>query len=387
MFQNICVVPRTPTKEHPQEVEFIYISKSNNTIAVDPKEMEFTLGVAYHSVDNRVLFTPTVMTRAEFQQTYATNSNGIQYIHGLSTIVYEFNSENFGHMLTDVLMPMYVALDTFSMTERKDLQFFRLYIHEAIGWSCDLQKTTTNGVVDPTQAAKNCDRMYQLFSQLTPGHEPLQVLNATSMSPTCFQSALVGMTHFGDDCNTKGDHGRKQDYWSLCNVARQGQFWNFRNWMLRNAGVSMAPPTRHRITITKGRGGRIHRMLANMDTFIESTKRQHPEVEVVVAEWETMSIQEQLELIRTTTVHVTPPGGVSFIAMFLPRWATSIRLYRSDYLMEWHLFHYLGYMTVEHVDCREGHGHIPVDEAMALIERSLRRYETFRKTQDPNGWT
>ena len=49
---------------------------------------------------------------------------------------------------------------------------------------------------------------------------PLQVLNGTTVEPTCFQNLVVGMPMYSDDCDVGFE--RETDVWSLCNHARQG---------------------------------------------------------------------------------------------------------------------------------------------------------------------
>jgi hypothetical protein len=55
--------------------------------------------------------------------------------------------------------------------------------------------------------------------------------------------------------------------------------------------------------------------------------------------------------------------------------------------MEWHhLFHYLGYITVEHVDCQRSQT-IPLeDEIMELVAKSLERYDMFRIGEGDSSW-
>jgi len=266
----------------------------------------------------------------------------------------------------DVLLPTYVALESFGLLD-DDVQMYRYSIMDAIGWSCDFQKTESPG------SYKNCLRFYEMIPAFMKGHNPIRVLNGTSFQPMCFETVVVGMAMYSDDC-LEGSHGREQETWSLCNIARQRQFWDYRNYVLTNNGVSLDPPAKHKITITKRSDGRT---LNNLDNLVANIRDVYNiTVEIVVVEWPKLSLKEQLELISTTTVHLTPPGGVSMIGVFLPRWSTSIRLYSSEFRLDWHIFHYLGYMTVEHVNCAGGI--IPIEETMKHVARGLERYESFR---------
>lgn len=384
LFHHICVVPTDPRRnDRKQEIKFLYVSSDDADGSQEEEDVSFTLGVGPHSVDERVHFVPERVTAELLQSNYPVR----QYVKDLSVLFYEYNAENFGHMLTDVLMPIYVLLESFQL-EHQPANLFRYSIRDAIGWSCDYHidhGAEVNYAYGNVRAIRaHCERFYKLLSQLVGGHSPLHVLNETTVQPTCFERLAVGMSMYSDDC-LEGSHGRNQDVWSLCNHARQRQFWNFRNYALANAGAKLPPPPRHKITITIRSDAK--RGLKNVDELISVIKNKYSAqgIEVVTVEWHKLSLVDQLKLIQTTTVHLTPPGGASFIALFLPKWATSIRLYTREYRMEYHIFHYLGYIHAEHVDCQEK-ATIPVDETMNLLRKSMQRYDTFRIADGDKSW-
>jgi hypothetical protein len=73
-------------------------------------------------------------------------------------------------------------------------------------------------------------------------------------------------------------------------------------------GVSLEPPTRHKITLSLRTGKK--RALSNLDQLIELVKITYgKKIEVVIVQREKLSAYQQLEMIRTT-VHLTPPGKV-----------------------------------------------------------------------------
>jgi hypothetical protein len=74
-------------------------------------------------------------------------------------------------------------------------------------------------------------------------------------------------------------------------------------------------------------------------------------VEVVVTEFDGISVKEQMELMSQAAVHITGPGGGSFIGVNLPRGSTQIRLYSEDFLLDAPFFTSLGYILVENVGC------------------------------------
>jgi mannosyltransferase OCH1-like enzyme len=398
LFHNVCIVQR-PSNSNSQgnnnrhEIEFLYVYKdgSSNGSYDDHKikqrikngDASFTLGVGPHSGDERVVFTPVPVAMDELNVQYPQR----EYVTGTSVLFYEYNAENFGHLLTDVLLPVYAALQGFGLEHYSDITLFRYSIMDAIGWSCDFhrRKADAEGGVSSRygNVGKHCDRFYSMVPEfMFVGNRPLQVLNGTTVQPTCFQNLVVGMGMYSDDCDVGFE--RETNVWSLCNHSRQSQFWQFRNYLLQNAlGNAFDEddvPTHHKITITQ-RNDKI-RGLANLDQLIGMLREKYEgldgnNVEVVVVEWEKLSLKDQLDLIRTTTVHLTPPGGVSFIALFLPRWSTSIRLYSGDFMMEWNLMNYLGYIAVDYVDCQRG-TLCPVDEVLDFVEEGLKRYDEYR---------
>ena len=229
-------------------------------------------------------------------------------------------------------------------------------------------------------AERSCKRMYEILTPLVSKY-PVTVLNASVHSvdvPICFDSVVIGMTQYSDDCMA-GHAGRSKNTRSNCNTGRQSQFWNFRVNGLQNMGVANVPPIKHQIVVTNRSDGA--RGFRNLNDLVMRLSEIYGEENVLMIEWSEISIQEQLEIISSTTVHLTPPGGVSFISFFLPRWATSIRLYSSDWLLEWNFFNYLGYMHPEHVNCPGGN--INITNVEQLVEDSIHRYDTMSGTKIP----
>ena len=390
LFHNVCIVQRGPHNNDGQEIEFLYVydnGNNNNGRKIKQRiksgDASFTLGVGPHSGDYRVVFKPVPVTMDELNVQYPKR----EYVTGTSVLFYEYNAENFGHVLTDVLLPIYVALQGFGLENYRDITLFRYSIIDAIGWSCDYHRRIleAKGGISGRygNVGKHCDRFYKMIPEFMPDKKrPLQVLNGTTVEPTCFQNLVVGMPMYSDDCDVGFE--RETDVWSLCNHARQGQFWQFRNYLLQNVlGSSYDEddvPAHHKITITQRNDE--FRGLANLDQLIGKLRKKYEgldgsKVEVVVVQWEKLSLKEQLDLARSTTVHLTPPGGVSFISIFLPRWSTSIRLYSDEYMMEWNFMNYLGYIALNYVDCQKDNL-IPLDEVLDFVEEGLERYDEYR---------
>ena len=361
VFKNLCVI-KTPNGAH--EVEWIYVSDDEpvNT------SISFTLGVGPHSAEDRVYFEPAHFTPEAFTSLYPKTVRE----NGSSAAFYEYSAENFGHMLPDVLLPIYAALEALDMVS-DEVKLFRYSIKDAIGmeygWSCDY----LINVESRPDVKEICEKMYKKVMPLLTKN-PVQILNASVDVPVCFESLVVGMSQYSDDCMEPG-HGRKMNIGGNinCNTGRQHQFWSFRNNGLQNMRVDNVPPIKHQIVVTNRSDG--GRALHNLNDLVVSLKKRYGDDKVLVVDWATLSMKRQLEIISQTTVHLTPPGGISYIAFFLPRWASTIRLYSSDYLLDWHIFNYLGYIRPLHVNCPKGI--IEIAEVVDLVADSVDIYDVM----------
>jgi hypothetical protein len=76
-------------------------------------------------------------------------------------------------------------------------------------------------------------------------------------------------------------------------------------------------------------------------------------VDVVLTDFGGMDLAAQVELMSGTTVHISGPGGGSFIGFYLPRGATQIRLYAADFPLDYQIFNALGYIHADYVSCSE----------------------------------
>ena len=137
LFHNICVVQRTnkTDTDDPHEVDFLYVNDDDMSLHNIAEEASFTLGIGPHSGDKRILFSPIVISSSDLELLYPQR----KYVDGTAALFYEYNAENFGHLLMDVLLPVFVALESFGLAD-KDVLMYRYSILDAIGWSCDYQK-------------------------------------------------------------------------------------------------------------------------------------------------------------------------------------------------------------------------------------------------------
>jgi hypothetical protein len=90
-------------------------------------------------------------------------------------------------------------------------------------------------------------------------------------------------------------------------------------------------PNQHRIVITnksasiwaKAASG-MHRAIANLKEVVTFVRKIYPNISVEVIEWHKMAFVKQIELLLNTTIFISPAGGVSMIAPFLPHGSHAI---------------------------------------------------------------
>jgi len=391
-FKRLCIAPgKGPPPKHAVSrghYDWYYLYDEVEPPFLNfPDSINFSLGVGPHQGDAKVHVKPKVARVADFAKDYGE----VRLEPTLTHIFYEYNGENFGHMLTDVIMPMYAIMAGFDVLDY-DVQLVRYQIDHDLGFSCDYQRNPgweypgaiesgqwKPGVIKRPGIDKNCKRFYDM---LVPGvsSRPALVLGDLfnkSKTPVCFEDVLLGTPSLSDDCN-QGTHGRDLGQVSVCNTGRMEQFWSFRSYVKANLGVAEEPPKEHHVVVWNRPDGR--RRLNDLDKIC-SELRTKLKVKVTLIDWATLTITEQLRLIGSATVHVTGPGGGSFIAIFLPRGATSVRLYSAAFGMEFHFFNFLGYI---HPVYRHANGGT-VDRAqlMADVKFGMRRYEIFNRRTFP----
>lgn len=96
--------------------------------------INFTLGVGPHQVDGKLEVGPTIITNEEFSALYPK----VRVEQALSHIYYEYNAENFGHFVTDLLLPIYAAMAGFDKLDTK-IQIIKYQLTHDIANSCDYQ--------------------------------------------------------------------------------------------------------------------------------------------------------------------------------------------------------------------------------------------------------
>ncbi|KAI8621953.1 hypothetical protein BC830DRAFT_1163288 [Chytriomyces sp. MP71] len=112
------------------------------------------------------------------------------------------------------------------------------------------------------------------------------------------------------------------------NQGHEPLFYALRNRILGHHGIDYrAVPKTHKIvftnkteTLKKNIDGGLakNRGISNLAELVAHVKRRYPSVAIEVVEWQKLSVKKQLELMHSTTVFITPCGGVSTMLPFLP---------------------------------------------------------------------
>ena len=107
---------------------------------------------------------------------------------------------------------------------------------------------------------------------------------------------------------------------------RETLLYSLRDHLLLQIGVDPRHPARsHHIVITNktnseftNSAANAHRAIVNVAEISQTLRQQYPLVKISVVEWHTLSFKENLLLLSTVTILITPCGGVSTLLPFLP---------------------------------------------------------------------
>ena len=247
---------------------------------------------------------------------------------------------NMGHVIGDDLFPIFNLMSSFGML----LPSAQLII------SRDCNKIFH----DNPKKAEQCDFFMKM---LTPGLSNKPYLAATSADfvsqvrggasggaegegekdLVCFEQLLAG----------NGPWGFQQS------LGKAPSWWSYHAFYLGNLGVNPnRTPKKQRITVSIKKG---KRALANNDELVAYLQQTFPTYEVHALELKSLGgWKQELEYLLDTSVLITPCGGVSMSAMFLPHNAALVIV---DYFnlrknvsfgMEERLWSNLGYVRPFH---------------------------------------
>jgi hypothetical protein len=360
-FKMLCVV----SSEQNEKGDWYYLAEKHEP---HPK-INFSSGIGPHHVDDR-LFFPIKITTVKSFRAHFPKARIESKPHFLFS---EYNAENYGHFLTDLLIPIYTVLEGFDALNT-DIQLLHFRPRDPIGWSCDFQDKT--GVAN---VRKRCDRFYESLIPMLSKHKVKDLSGLLQPdSAVCFDRFYVGASRFSTFCFDGADGRGMQEgdprYPNMpCYNGRQKQLWDFRLYSKSNLGVPDIPPRKHQVLIWDRPDKRKFR---GLDVLADNIRSQLNVSVVVITDFSKLTIEEQLATVGASTVHITGVGGGSFIAVHLPRGATTIRLSRNkDSLLDAWLFDYLGYVHPTYYNTEDDP--VNMHALMNHVLTGLKRYEAF----------
>jgi hypothetical protein len=431
-YTNICYSEKGRPSGHGRWFYFATDAEEREHL-IRTNALAVALAPAPMSVNERSFWSPEIFTQAEATDVLGAaglNLASISFVQPVHVFYMSFNAENFGHYLTDELLPIYAMLEAFDELDVEegarpgesgvagagknlgragtDVRLVRFVPNPPIGNSCEhlARAAGGSGTASGDKVLRLCNKFHTTLGPMMSRHLTLTLgdalvqlaaaADAKDAAATvgaaahvasgsgrgfCFRKVIAGMGYLADHCQDSGSHGARGPWSTECNNGRSGQFWRFRNYAMRNLGVvPTLQPLRHHVVAWERTGGGRNDGARSIDRSALSTLgdaiRERSGVVVTLYQFHKFPIREQLEMIRSATVFVTPVGAGSHVALFLPRGATMVRLYRGNFKLEWHLFNFMAYAHTDHVSCPRGA--IPIEEVCGLVVEGVRRYDAYR---------
>jgi len=216
----------------------------------------------------------------------------------ISVLLKPFWAENFGHFLVDDLFSVFSGLSLLSLLTPDAALVLP-------GKGC----AEIHGGSELTR----CEKFFEQWSRGLSRRAVLRLSDDMTFpyQMACFDTLVVGV---GALCFHGGTLGRGSD------------FWMFRKWMLLNMGIAdspsklcASPPCKSVITILKKKESIHPRDIINFDAMVAHLTAKFSHIaELQVFAPHVATAKEQIEQALKTTVAITPEGGISFWAFFLP---------------------------------------------------------------------
>ncbi len=111
----------------------------------------------------------------------------------------------------------------------------------------------------------------------------------------------------------------------MINHGKEQLFKEFRDNLLRRNNLDPNfIPQKHQILLTKKTSYTFKRSISNLAEVEDFIRKTYPTITVKVVDFSNLTIHDQLEVMLHTTIFITPCGGVSMMAPFLPHGAHAI---------------------------------------------------------------
>ncbi|KAI5477587.1 glycosyltransferase family 61 protein [Pseudohyphozyma bogoriensis] len=313
-FKNVCIrllepldpYATYPTMNPPSSVEMIYYRPSSAREAPVFWYDGHSNDMPWVRIDRDSGLTPSFKFNELPQDAWWAPAE--------TTVLTEaFWPENFGHALGDDYLPVYRLAKSFSL------------------WSRDIGVIFHPSCARRDDPLRGCSHHSEIAPLLLsrPVETDISDLWPADDSPVCFKNLLVGTRELG--------------------MGYSGESWpGFVAEMKKYVGVPEFPKLKkQKISIFLKRG---RRTLLNYEELRDHLVKRF-EVEVELKDPSEFSLEEQIAWMQSTSVVVSPCGGVSFSAIFLPPGASAIFVdywnanWNSTAQMERHIYSYNSLVT------------------------------------------
>jgi hypothetical protein len=311
---------------------------------------------------------------------------------------HSLSASNPGHLVWDDWLPIYSLLQIFGFsndgskidTTTLDLLLLRYILPP------DRLTNDTRGLWAGcdwlAERAAQCQNMLHKFAplmirneaawQTTTQKDPDMILfdgsklqekesNGGKNKLVCARNGLAGIGQLSDHGTDKGHGWEELDYTIAYNLGRGGQFWQFRNFMMKNIGIAspealIDPREPLKVFFSANSSEKMHRSMSfafEMKRLLDALEsRSHeldlPPVEVERYQFSEFSVKEQVKMVSKAAVFITTCGGGAVTATFLPRGASLLVYFPGKggvennkwsgkpARLDWDYFNNLGYLRV-----------------------------------------
>lgn len=364
-FQNLCYKPSTNAWVFYQDpAESLVVLLDKGQILSEFPEQFLNLRSMGNPQDAQ-WWSPSIVKDAQGipAESFSPRSDPLK--PDVNLLYHPHYPSNMGHVIGDDLFPLFNLMSSFGM----------LVPNANLILSRDCSKIFAN---NPKKAGQ-CDFFLKM---LTPGLSSKQPYLAATASDfaervtgksgsstdlVCFEQLLAG----------NGPWGFQQS------LGKAPAWWSYHAFYLSNLGINPnRTPKKHRITVSIKKG---KRGLANNDELVAYLRKEFPSYEIDALELKSLGgWKAELEYLLDTTVLITPCGGVSMSAMFLPHNSAMIIV---DYFnlkknvsfgMEERLWSNLGYVRPFHYPFSIEEVEMPADHPSRTDYQEMRDWGQVR---------
>ena len=363
-FQNLCYKPSTNSwlfYQDPSESLVVLLDKGQ---IIEEFPEQFLNLRSMGNPQDAQWWSPSIVKDAAGIPSEAFSPRSDPLKPDVNLLYHPHYPSNMGHVIGDDLFPLFNLMSSFGM----------LVPNANLILSRDCGKIFANN----PKKAEQCDFFLKMLTPGLSSKQPYLAATAPDFATrvtgkqsagdlVCFEQLLAG----------NGPWGFQQS------LGKAPSWWSYHAFYLSNLGVNPnRTPKKHRITVSIKKG---KRGLANNDELVAYLKKEFPTYEIDALELKSLGgWKAELEYLLDTTVLITPCGGVSMSAMFLPHNSAMIII---DYFnlkknvsfgMEERLWSNLGYVRPFHYPFSIDEVEMPPDHPSRTDYQEMRDWGQVR---------